>query len=265
MAETQEFETLQLRREAAVAIILLNRPKALNAINGAMLKELASAFSELAADAAIRVILLTGSGERAFAAGADIRELAGTDAASGVQISEQGQRVCAQIERCGKPVIACLNGVALGGGCELALACSFRLASDAAKLGLPETKLGLIPGFGGILRLVRLVGRGAAMRLLLTGATVGAAEALRLGLVDEVVHSADLMIRARSIAHEIAAVAPLAVAGVLAAVRDQEGRLSADETFEAERNIFARLCDTADKREGLAAFLEKRTPVWRGQ
>jgi enoyl-CoA hydratase len=265
MAETRKFEALQLQREAAVATISLDRPKALNAINGTMLNELATAFSQLAADSEIRAILLTGFGDRAFAAGADIRELAATDTASGLEISEQGQRVCAQIERSGKPVIASVNGVALGGGCELALACCFRLASETAKLGLPEARLGLIPGFGGILRLVRLVGRGAAMRLLLTAQTVDAGEALRIGLVDEVVPSADLTNRAYSIAHEIAALAPLAVAGMLEAVRYQESLLSADEILEGERNIFARLCGTADKREGLVAFLEKRLPVWRGQ
>ena len=169
-----------------------------------MFDELERAFGELAADANVRVILLTGSGERAFAAGADIRALAETDSSSGRVASERGQQVFLGIERCGKPVIACVNGVALGGGCELALACTFRIASERAKLGLPELKLGLIPGYGGTQRLPRLIGRSAALRLMLTGAAVDATEALRLGLVDEVVPAAELMTRARAIAESIA-------------------------------------------------------------
>ena len=159
-----QFETLRCERNGAVATVTLDRPKALNALNGAMLRELGEVFQQLAMEAAIRVILLTGAGDRAFAAGADIRELAETDATSGRALSADGQRVFTAIERCGKPVIACLNGVALGGGLELALACTFRLASEGVQLGLPEAKLGLVPGFGGAYRLMRLVGRSAALR-----------------------------------------------------------------------------------------------------
>ena len=264
MSEPAEFTTLQINREGAVATVTLNRPQALNAINAAMLDELEAAFQTLAADPAVRVILLTGSGERAFAAGADIRELLATDAVSGRAVSEHGQAVFASIERCGKPVIACLNGVALGGGCELALACTFRLASEAAKLGLPEARLGLIPGFGGVQRLVRLIGRGAALKLILSAQPVTAREALQLGFVEEVVPAAELMRRAHEFAATIASLAPLALAGVLEAVAQQEN-LGVDEGFQAEAEIFSRLCGTADKHEGLTAFVEKRPAIWKGQ
>jgi enoyl-CoA hydratase len=228
-----------------------------------MFAELERSFAELSSDANIRVILLTGSGERAFAAGADIRALAGTDATSGRAASERGQQVFLEIERCGKPVIACVNGVALGGGCELALACTFRIASERARLGLPELKLGLIPGYGGTQRLPRLIGRSAALRLMLTGAAVDAAEALRLGLVDEVVPAGDLMARGRAIAGSIAAMAPLAISAVIQAVARGEG-LPIDDAMQVEAEIFGALCGTADKREGLAAFLEKRAAKWSG-
>jgi len=226
-----------------------------------MFDELEAVFAELAADTALRVVLLTGAGERAFAAGADIRGLLETDAVSGKRVSERGQQVMSQIERCGKPVIACVNGVALGGGCELAMACTLRIASDKAKLGMPEVRLGLIPGYGGTHRLPRLVGRGAALQMMLTGAIVAAEEALRLGLVQEVVPAAELMPRARAVAETIAAMAPLAVAALLEATADPH----LDEGMRREAGIFGRLCGTEDKREGLNAFLEKRAVVWHSR
>jgi enoyl-CoA hydratase len=258
-----DWETLLCERESAVATVTLNRPKALNALNGAMLGELEEAFRELVADEKVRVILLTGSGERAFAAGADIRELAGTDAVSGRAMSELGQRVFTGIERCGKPVIGCLNGLALGGGLELALACTFRIAAEGAQFGLPEAKLGLVPGFGGFYRLVRLVGRSAALRMLLTAEPVGTAEALRLRLVDEVVPAAGLMDRAREVARMVADLAPGAIATLLELDRREDG-LAADAAFAVEAEVFGKLCDGAEKREGVAAFLEKRAAVWSG-
>lgn len=259
-----EWTRLRLERDAAVASVTLDRPEVLHALDAAMFDELERAFAELSSDPQVRVILLTGSGERAFAAGADIRGLVDTDAVSGRAVSVRGQAVFKAIERCGKPVIACINGVALGGGCELALACTLRLASDRARLGLPELKLGLIPGYGGTQRLPRLIGRSSALRLMLTGATVDAAEALRLGLVNEVVPATELMARGRALAQSIAAMAPLAVSGLLRAVpRGQETGL--DEGLEAESEIFSELCGTADKREGLTAFLEKRAPHWSGR
>ncbi|HEX4156420.1 MAG TPA: enoyl-CoA hydratase-related protein [Acidobacteriaceae bacterium] len=263
-AAERDWTRLRVEREGAVATVTLDRPEVLHALDAAMFDELERAFAELAADAGVRAILLTGAGERAFAAGADIRGLVETDAESGRRVSERGQSVFSQIERCAKPVIACVNGVALGGGCELALACTFRMASERARMGLPELKLGLIPGYGGTQRLPRLIGRSAALRMLLTGATVDAAEALRLGLVDEVTPGAELMSRARAAAEMIAGMAPLAVAGLLEAVRRGEGARM-EEALGVEAEIFGRLCGTADKREGLAAFLEKRTAEWAGR
>ncbi len=218
----------------------------------------------LARDAGVRVILLTGAGEKAFAAGADINELAATDAASGEAKSLRGQAVFRQIETCRKPVIALINGFALGGGCELALACHMRLASDTARLGQPEVKLGLIPGYGGSQRLPRLVGSSAALRLLLTGEMVGAAEALRLGLVDEVHAPGQLLARGRELASTITAMAPLAVAGCLEAVCRGEG-LPLEQASAIEAGIFGRLSGSADKAEGTRAFLEKRPAAWTGQ
>jgi len=255
-----QYKTLRCECAGAVATVTLDRPDVLHALNAAMFDELEAVFRELAADTSVRVVLLTGSGERAFAAGEDIRGLAETDAVSGKRVSERGQQVMSQIERCGKPVIACVNGVALGGGCELAMTCTLRIASDKAKLGMPEVKLGLIPGYGGTQRLLRLVGRGAALQLMLTGAVIGAEEALRLGLVQEVLPAAALMPRARALAETIAAMAPLAIAGALAATADPH----LDEGLRTEAEIFGRLCGTEDKREGLTAFLEKRPAVWRG-
>jgi enoyl-CoA hydratase len=262
-ANNTPWTRLRVEREGATATVTLDRPEVLHALDAAMFDELERAFAELAADASVRVILLTGSGERAFAAGADIRALTKTDAASGRAASERGQQVFLAVERCGKPVIACVNGVALGGGCELALSCTFRIASDRAKLGLPELKLGLIPGYGGTQRLPRLIGRSAALRLILTGTAVDAAEALRLGLVDEVVPAAELMSRAHAIAESIAAMAPLAVAAAIQAVTRGEG-LPIEDAMHVEAEIFGELCETNDKREGLAAFLEKRAAKWSG-
>ncbi|HZQ42841.1 MAG TPA: enoyl-CoA hydratase-related protein [Acidobacteriaceae bacterium] len=265
MQDESKAETrLRVKREGAIATVTLDRPEVLHALDAVMFDELERAFAELSKDASVTVILLTGSGERAFAAGADIRALTQTGAASGRAASERGQQVFLQIERCGKPVIACVNGVALGGGCELALACTFRIATEGAKLGLPELKLGLIPGYGGTQRLPRLIGRSAALRLMLTGTAVDATEALRLGLVDEVVAAGELMNRAQAVAESIAAMAPLAIAAVMQAVARGEG-LAIQDALNVEAEIFGNLCGTADKREGLAAFLEKRAPKWTGK
>jgi len=256
------YETLSADISEAIATITLNRPEVLHALNAQMFNDLESAFQALADDSAVRVILLTGSGERAFAAGADIRALVDTDARSGRAVADRGQQVFRQIELCPKPVIACVNGVALGGGCELAMACTLRIASDTAKMGLPEVKLGLIPGYGGTQRLTRLVGRGAALRMMLTATIVGAEEALRLGLVQAIAPPAELMSTARAMATTIAAMAPLAIQGVLEAV---EHGGSIDEGLLSEAHIFGRLCGTEDKHEGLTAFLEKRKATWHGR
>jgi enoyl-CoA hydratase len=258
------YETLLCEVRDQVATVTLNRPKVLNALNAQLFDELEAVFTTLAADKAVRVILLTGAGEKAFAAGADINEIAATDTVSGEAKARRGQGVFRLIETCGKPVIACINGFALGGGCELAMACTMRLASETARLGQPEVKLGLVPGYGGTQRLPRLVGQAAALKLLLTGEMIGASEALRLGLVDEVVPADGLMARGEALARTMVAMAPLAVAGCLEAVqRGSEVGLEAALGVEAE--IFGRLCGSEDKAEGTAAFLEKRPAVWKGR
>jgi enoyl-CoA hydratase len=258
------FTNIRLEKHPPLAIVILDRPKVLNALNADTLAELAEVFSDLAADAAVRVILLTGSGGRAFAAGADIRELAALTAEEGKAFAMRGQGVLRAIETLGKPVIACIQGFALGGGCELAMACTLRLAADDARLGQPEVKLGIIAGYGGTQRMPRLVGRGAGLRLLLTGEIIDAREAMRIGLVDEVVPAAELMPRAEALALAIAANAPLALADTLHAV-DEGLDLPLDLALMREAVRFGQLCATADKNEGTQAFLEKRTPAWKGE
>lgn len=258
------YKTLLLETRDHVALLTLNRAEVLNALNTAVFDELEHAFEALAADPAVRVILLTGSGPKAFAAGADINELAGTDAASGKAKSLRGQAVFRRIETCGKPVIALVNGFALGGGCELALACTLRIASETARLGQPEVKLGLLPGYGGSQRLPRLVGTSAALKLLLTGEMVDATEALRLRLVDEVHPPERLLGRGWELATTIASMAPLAIAATLEAVAKGDG-LPIEDATAVEAHIFGRLCGTDDKAEGTRAFLAKRPPTWSGR
>jgi enoyl-CoA hydratase len=258
------YETLLDERHGAVMILTLNRPQVLNALNKQLFDELDQAFTALASEDSVRVILLTGAGEKAFAAGADIAELAQTDASTGEALALRGQAVFRRIETCGKPVIACLNGFALGGGCELALACTFRLAAESARLGQPEVKLGLIPGYGGTQRLPRLVGQSTALRMILTGDILPAAEALRIGLVDQVLPVADLIPDALRLAEKIAAQAPLAIAASLEAVL-RGADLPLQEALAVEAGIFGRLSATADKQEGVAAFLGKRAAAWSGR
>ena len=258
------YETLICDIRGAVAVVTLNRPKVLHALNAETFDELETVFAKLATNAAVRAILLTGSGEKAFAAGADLNEVAATDAESGERLALRGQWVFRRIETCGKPVIALVNGFALGGGCELALACTIRIASETARFGQPEVKLGLMPGYGGTQRLPRVVGQAAALKMMLTGELVGAAEALRMGLVNEVVPAAELMRRGEAIAKEIAQVAPLAVEACLEAVH-RGTDLPLEDGLEVEAEIFGRLSGTEDKREGVAAFLEKRGAGWQGR
>ena len=264
MPDSTTYTTLHLDLTAPTAIITLNRPEVLNALNAQMFDDLEAIFTTLTTDTSIRVILLTGAENRAFAAGADIRGLLDTDAISGLAVSQRGQQVFSQIASCGKPTIACINGVALGGGCELALACTLRLAAANARLGLPEAKLGLIPGYGGTQRLTRLIGRSAALRLMLTAQILDAPEALRLGLIDELTHAANLLPRAQALAQTIASMAPLAIAGVLEAVARGHD-LALPEALSIEAHIFGRLCATADKQEGVTAFLTKRPATWTGR
>jgi enoyl-CoA hydratase len=259
-----EFKNLRLDKRSPLAVVTVDRPKVLNALNVETLTELSEIFEELAADPEIRVILLAGAGDRAFVAGADIRELAALTPEEGRAYSLRGQGILRRIETLGKPVIACIQGFALGGGCELAMACTLRLAADDARLGQPEVKLGVMAGYGGSQRLTRLVGRSEGLKLLLTGSIIDAREALRIGLVDEVLPSAGLMQRAEALAQEIAANAPLAVAETMRAV-DEGFDLPLDLALLRESVRFGGLCATADKNEGAQAFLEKRPPVWKGK
>jgi len=255
------YEHILIDVSDGVAVITLNRPKVLNALNTALLGELDSALDALAVEDSVRAVIITGAGEKAFAAGADIQELAGLSGLEGQALALRGQKIFSKLEALGKPVIAAINGFALGGGCELALAASIRIAGETAKLGQPEVKLGLIPGYGGSQRLPRLVGKGAALKMILTGEMVSAAEALRIGLVDEVVPAAELITRAKALASTIAKMAPIAVRQCLAAVREGYD-LPLNEALAHEAALFGICCGTVDKAEGTRAFLEKRKPVW---
>lgn len=259
-----ETANIRLEKRSPVATVTLDRPKVLNALDAPTLSELEAIFKELAADTLTRVILLTGAGGRAFAAGADIRALAALTAQDAQAFALRGQGIFRTIETLGKPVIAFVQGFALGGGCELAMACTLRLAADDARFGQPEVKLGIVAGYGGTQRLPRLVGRGAALKMLLTGSIIDAQEAFRIGLVDEVVPAAQLMERAEALALEIAANAPLAIAATLRAV-DEGLDLALDGSLLREAAHFGHLAGTADKAEGTQAFLEKRVPVWKGR
>jgi enoyl-CoA hydratase len=258
------YENLLLEKADGFAVVTLNRPKVLNALNAALFAELDDAFRALASDDTVRAVILTGAGEKAFAAGADIGELAQVTAAEGHALAARGQSVLRRLETLGKPVIAAINGFALGGGCELAMACTLRIASERARMGQPEVKLGLLPGYGGTQRLPRLVGKSAALKLMLTGDMVGAEEAFRIGLVDEVVPAEALLPRAEALARLIAQQAPLAVAACLQAV-DSGYDLPLTLALELEASLFGLACATDDKAEGTRAFLEKRAPVWRGR
>lgn len=264
MTNQQTYEHIVVEISDAVAVLTLNRPKVLNALNAALLAELDTALDALGADDTVRAVIVTGAGEKAFAAGADIQELAAVGGLEGQALALRGQGVFRKLEQIGKPVIAAINGFALGGGCELVLAATIRIASETAKLGQPEVKLGLIPGYGGSQRLPRLVGKGAAMKLLLTGEMISAAEARRIGLVDEVVPVGELMTRARALAAAIAGMAPVAVRQCIAAVHAGYD-LPLDEALAHEAALFGICCGTADKAEGTRAFLEKRAAQWQGK
>jgi enoyl-CoA hydratase/carnithine racemase len=258
------FENIVIEKKNSIAYVTVNRPKVLNALNMATMEELRAAFTDIRDDANIRVALLTGSGEKAFIAGADIAELAKKDAVAGKEYTHRGQSVLDLIENLGKPVIACINGFALGGGCELAMACTMRLASDNAKLGQPEVKLGIIPGLGGSQRLPRLVGKGIAMQLVLAGEMITAQEAHRIGLVNEVTAPADLVPRAEAIAQKIIANAPLSVQFTMEAV-NKGLEMTLPEGLFLEATLFGVACATEDKKEGTAAFLEKRPAQFKGR
>ena len=258
------LENIRSEQREAILFLTFDRPKVLNALNQATIAELERVFATVRTDDSIRAVIITGSGEKAFVAGADISELAQADSRNGKDLAQRGQAAFTAIEECGKPVIAAINGFALGGGCELALACTLRIASENAKLGQPEVKLGLVAGYGGTQRLPRLVGKGAALQLLLTGEIISAQEALRIGLVNEVVPAERLLPRAEEIARAIAAVAPIAVRHTLEAVHHGYDQALSDGLF-LEASLFGLCCATEDKAEGTRAFLEKRPAAWKGR
>jgi enoyl-CoA hydratase/carnithine racemase len=258
------FDNLLVERDGAVAILTINRPTVLNALNTQTVDELRRAMLEVKADATARAIIVTGAGPKSFVAGADINELAVQTPTSGREHALAGQHVFVLIENLGKPVIACINGFALGGGCEIAMACTMRLASENAKFGQPEVKLGIIPGYGGTQRLPRLVGKGVAMQLVLAGEMISAQEAHRIGLVNEVTAPADLIPRAEAIAQKIIANAPLAVQYAMEAV-NKGMEMTLAEGLYLEATLFGVCCATEDKKEGTTAFLEKRVAQFKGQ
>jgi enoyl-CoA hydratase len=249
------FENILLEKKNAIAYVTVNRPKVLNALNMATMEELRGAFHDIKNDKTIRVVIFTG---------ADIGELAKHDAVSGKEYTHRGQSVLNLIENLGKPVIACINGFALGGGCEIAMACTMRLASENAKLGQPEVKLGIIPGYGGSQRLPRLVGKGLAMQMVLAGEMIMAQEAHRIGLVNEVTAAGDLIPRAEAIAAKIIANAPLAVQYAMEAV-NKGMEMTLAEGLYLEATLFGVCCATEDKKEGTTAFLEKRAAAFQGK
>jgi enoyl-CoA hydratase len=258
------LDNLLVERDGAVATVTVNRPKVLNALNTQTLDELRRVLLALRYDDSVRVVIITGAGEKSFVAGADINELSVQTPIGGRDHAMRGQHVLELIERLGKPVIAAINGFALGGGCELAMACTLRIAADTARLGQPEINLGLIPGYAGTQRLARIVGKGRALELLLTGDHVLAPEAYRLGLVNRVVPAAELMAEVRKLAAALASKAPVAARYIIEAVnRGLEMPFGEAQAFEA--TLFGLVSTTEDMREGTAAFLEKRKAEFKGK
>lgn len=258
------YENLIVEQDGSVLVITINRPKVLNALNSATLTELGQAIDAAGADESVRAVVLTGAGEKSFVAGADINELAVQTPVIAREHAHRGQRLFDRIERLGKPVVAAINGFALGGGCELAMACTIRLAAEHARFGQPEINLGLIPGFAGTQRLPRLVGRGRAQELLLTGDMIGADEAFRIGLVNRVYPAPSLMDEAKKLAQTLAAKAPVAARYILDAVAGGLD-MSFAEAEEYEATLFGVTFATEDMREGTSAFLEKRKAQFKGR
>jgi enoyl-CoA hydratase len=255
--------TLTFELTDGVARLTVNRPDKLNALNAIVISEIGDAVTRIETDAAIRGVIVTGAGAKAFVAGADINELTDQGPTGGRNRAAAGQQVFRRLERCGKPVIAAINGFALGGGCELAMACHLRVASETAKFGQPEVKLGIAPGYGGTVRLPRLVGKARALELLLTGEMIDAQEALRIGLVNRVVPPERLLPEAESLLRAILTNGPLAVRACLEAV-DIGLEMSVDQALLLEAGYFGLLSATDDMREGTKAFVEKRRPSFKG-
>jgi enoyl-CoA hydratase/carnithine racemase len=258
------YENLLYEKKDGIAYITFNRPKLLNALNRKTMEELHEVLRDARDDAAVRVLILMGAGEKAFVAGADINELAQQTAVNGKEFSLYGQGVLHLLETIGKPSICAINGFALGGGCELALSCSIRLASKTAKLGQPEVKLGIIPGYGGSQRLARLCGKGAALELCLTGEMISAEEAQRIGLVNHVYEPGELLPAAEAMAKKIIEKAPLAVKYCMEAI-ERGVEIPQEEGLFLEATLFGLCCATDDMREGTKAFLEKRAPQFNGK
>ena len=258
------LENLLYEQKGAIAYVTLNRPKVLNALNQRTWEDLRAAFEDARDDAEVRGVILTGAGDKAFIAGADISELSHVTAIEAEKSSTYGQEVLNLIENLGKPVIAAINGFALGGGCETAMACTIRVASEHAKFGQPEVTLGLIPGGGGTQRLPRLIGKGRALQIILSGEMISAQEAFRIGLVNEVVPAAELTTRAEAILKRIFSNAPVAVKYSLEAV-NKGMETSQAEGLSLEASLFGLCAGTEDKKEGTSAFLEKRKPQFQGR
>src|SRR5712691_3977634 len=258
------LETVLYEKKTGIAYITLNRPKVLNALNKRAIADLKAAFEDARDDSEVHGVILTGAGDKAFNAGADINEVATDTPVQAEEKTRRGQNLMDLIENLGKPVVAAINGFALGGGCEAALACTIRLAAESAKFGLPEVKLGIIPGYGGTQRLPRLIGKGVALQLILSGAMIDAQEAYRVGLVNEVVPKAELIGRAEAILNQIGANAPLSVRYALEAV-NKGMETSLAEGLVLESTFVAICTSTEDKKEGTSAFLEKRPAKFQGR
>ncbi len=258
------YQTLLYDKRNAIGYVTINRPEKLNAMNRTVMAELLACFQALQKDEEVRVVILTGSGEKAFVAGADINELAVQTPLEGKETARSGQQLFDLIENLGKPVIAAINGFAVGGGCELILACTLRIAAETARLGQPEVKIGLLPGYGGSQRLPRLVGKGRALEMILTGEPITAPEAHRMGLVNQVVPAAELLTAAEKMARKVIANAPLAIKFALEAVNHGMEMPLAEGLF-LEATLFGLCCTTADMKEGTRAFLEKRPAKFTGK
>jgi len=259
-----EIKNILFEISDRIATVTINRPDKLNALNAATKAELLEAFHSIKDDPEIGAVIITGAGEKSFVAGTDIAELRSLDAATGKEFSEKGQELFNLIQNLGKPVIAAVNGFALGGGCELALACHIRIASENAKFGQPEVNLGIIPGYGGTQRLARLIGKGRAMEMILTGRQMTASEALEVGLVSKVVPQSELLSTAEEIAKTILSKGQVAIRLALKAVNmTEETTLSDGQALEA--TLFGVCCGTEDFKEGITAFLEKRKPAFKNK
>jgi enoyl-CoA hydratase len=258
------MDNVKTENRDGILVVTIDRPKVLNALNAQTMEEIDSVFKSARKDDAVKAVIVTGGGEKAFVAGADINELAQKTPITGKETSERGQEILSGIERFPKPVIAAINGFALGGGCELALACHIRIASDRAQIGLPEVTLGIIPGYGGTQRMARLLGKGKALELICTGDRIGAAEAERIGLVNKVVPADQLMSEAEAMARKIMSRGPLAIRAAIEAVMSGS-EMPFEEGQFLEATLFGLLCASDDTKEGMQAFIEKRQANFKGK